>query len=490
MTALTPEQARAVERRDGSLLVRAGAGTGKTTVLVERFVRAVLEDGAAVESILAITFTEKAAAEMKARVRRRFLELGRRDEGRAAEGAWISTIDGLCARILRSHALSAGIDPDFRVLDQLEADRLALEAFDGALGEFMADGVDPERIEMVAAHTPDRLRDMVRTAYSHLRSRGSAAARAPGDGGPAPGGRARAPRGGRAWRARRAGWLPAGARGERRDGASRGGTRPARRAPGGGGRGRRGPEGARAQGPREGALIGCLRGVPPSARGVPLARPRPARAARPHDAERPPGALRRALRARQARALGTRLRGPRAGVARPACRATSGCARRTRGASSTCSWTSSRTPTRSRTSCSSSSRATTCSASETRTSRSTASETPTWACSAVTTRRRRLPDGRRASRSTSGRAASSSMRSIWPSGARGAMPSSPCARRPPPASRRRVWSRASSCSWWTGPRRAGRGRSTWVPGPSARRCRLHRPGAPPRPACSPSESTS
>ena len=49
MTALTPEQTRAVERRDASLLVRAGAGTGKTTVLVERFVRAVTEDGAAVE---------------------------------------------------------------------------------------------------------------------------------------------------------------------------------------------------------------------------------------------------------------------------------------------------------------------------------------------------------------------------------------------------------------------------------------------------------
>jgi ATP-dependent helicase/nuclease subunit A len=172
VTALTPEQARAVERRDGPLLVRAGAGTGKTTVLVERFVQAVVEDGAAVESMLAITFTEKAAAEMKTRVRRRFLELGRRDDARAAESAWISTIHGLCARILRSHALSAGIDPDFRVLDQLGADRLALEAFDGALEEFMADGVDPERIEMVAAHTPDKLRDMVRTAHSHLRSRG------------------------------------------------------------------------------------------------------------------------------------------------------------------------------------------------------------------------------------------------------------------------------------------------------------------------------
>jgi ATP-dependent exoDNAse (exonuclease V) beta subunit len=167
---LTPEQRRAVERRDGSLLVRAGAGTGKTTVLVERFVQAVVEDGAEVDRVLAITFTEKAAAEMKSRVRRRFLDLGRREDARAAESAWVSTIHGLCARMLRAHALSAGIDPAFRVLDELEADRIATDAFDGALEEFM--GEDPDRIEMVAAYTPDRLRDMVRTAYSHLRSRG------------------------------------------------------------------------------------------------------------------------------------------------------------------------------------------------------------------------------------------------------------------------------------------------------------------------------
>ena len=172
MRQLTDEQQRAVERRDGSLLVRAGAGTGKTTVLVERFVRAVSEDGAGVEQILAITFTEKAAAEMKTRVRRRFLELGRREDARAAESAWVSTIHGLCSRILRAHALSAGIDPDFRVLDEVESERIAADAFDAALEDFMGDGSAPERIEMVAAYTPDRLRDMVRTAYSHLRSRG------------------------------------------------------------------------------------------------------------------------------------------------------------------------------------------------------------------------------------------------------------------------------------------------------------------------------
>ena len=170
--SLTPQQARAVARRDCSLMVRAGAGTGKTTVLVERFVQAVAEDGVAVESVLAITFTEKAAAEMRTRVRRRFLELGRRADARAAEAAWISTIHGFCSRVLRAHALSAGIDPDFRVLDELEAERIAADAFDGALGAFMGDGEEPERLEMVAAYTPDKLSDMVRTAHAKLRSQG------------------------------------------------------------------------------------------------------------------------------------------------------------------------------------------------------------------------------------------------------------------------------------------------------------------------------
>ncbi len=68
----TPEQRRAIGRRDGSVLVSAGAGSGKTSVLVERFVQAVLEDGCAVDSILAITFTEKAAAQLTGRVRAAF----------------------------------------------------------------------------------------------------------------------------------------------------------------------------------------------------------------------------------------------------------------------------------------------------------------------------------------------------------------------------------------------------------------------------------
>jgi ATP-dependent helicase/nuclease subunit A len=169
----TEEQQRAIDRRDGALLVAAGAGSGKTSVLVERFARAVLDDGVAVDAILAITFTEKAAAELKARVRDRFAAAGRHAEARAAEGAYISTIHGFCSTILRSHALAAGIDPEYRVLDALEADRLGRDAFDGALAAFLHDDADPERLRLVAAYTPDKLAAMTRTAYGHLRSRGA-----------------------------------------------------------------------------------------------------------------------------------------------------------------------------------------------------------------------------------------------------------------------------------------------------------------------------
>ena len=84
----TPEQLAAIERRTGELLLDASAGSGKTSVLVERFVRAVLSDGAEVSSILTITFTEKAAAELRERIRGRLRELGLRQ---ASKFTWAST---------------------------------------------------------------------------------------------------------------------------------------------------------------------------------------------------------------------------------------------------------------------------------------------------------------------------------------------------------------------------------------------------------------
>ena len=76
MIDFTPEQLRAIERREGDLLLDASAGSGKTSVLVERFARAVLDDGVDVGAILTITFTEKAAAELRERIRTRLRELG------------------------------------------------------------------------------------------------------------------------------------------------------------------------------------------------------------------------------------------------------------------------------------------------------------------------------------------------------------------------------------------------------------------------------
>jgi ATP-dependent helicase/nuclease subunit A len=168
---LTPEQREAIDWRGGSLFLHAGAGSGKTAVLVERFV-ALARDGVDVDRILAITFTEKAAAELKLRIRERFLQLGERERAREAEDAWVSTIHGFCSRLLRTHALRAGLDPDYRVLDEARASRIAVDVFDRALETFLGPGADPARLDLAAAHTPDRLRDMIVAVHSQLRSRG------------------------------------------------------------------------------------------------------------------------------------------------------------------------------------------------------------------------------------------------------------------------------------------------------------------------------
>src|SRR5580693_2809619 len=120
---LTDEQERAVARRRGSLLLAAGAGSGKTSVLVERFVRAVREDGVAPGRVLAITFTERAAGELRERVRARFGELGEREAARDTEAAFVSTFHGFCARLLRVHPLAAGLDPEFTILEESLAGR-------------------------------------------------------------------------------------------------------------------------------------------------------------------------------------------------------------------------------------------------------------------------------------------------------------------------------------------------------------------------------
>jgi ATP-dependent helicase/nuclease subunit A len=168
--AFTGEQTRAIERRDGELLLDAGAGSGKTAVLVERFVRSVLEDGIEVGAILAITFTEKAAGELRQRIRGRLLELGAFEQARASERAQISTIHGFCARVLRAHALAAGLDPAFAVLDEPAAGRLAALAFEEALEALAEERTGA--LELIAAHGFATLRAAILSVHDELRSRG------------------------------------------------------------------------------------------------------------------------------------------------------------------------------------------------------------------------------------------------------------------------------------------------------------------------------
>jgi len=166
----TSEQQTAIDH-PGGLLLTANAGSGKTSVMAERFVLAARAEGGDVGRILAITFTEKAAAELKTRVRARFEQLGDDERARATEGAWISTIHSFCARLLRTHALAAGIDPRFAVLDERAAERLAGAAFDAALDELAA-AHGRAALALIAAYRPAELRAAIVELHGELRSRG------------------------------------------------------------------------------------------------------------------------------------------------------------------------------------------------------------------------------------------------------------------------------------------------------------------------------
>jgi len=168
---LTAEQERAVASRRGPLVLTAAAGSGKTTVLVERFVRAVREDGIPPSRILAITFTDRAAGELAERLRARLLELGEREAARDLERALVSTFHGFCARLLRAHARLARVPSDLAVLDEGEAFDLRQGAFEEALGELVRSEGEAG-VELLAAYEAWRLREMVLSVYDELRSRG------------------------------------------------------------------------------------------------------------------------------------------------------------------------------------------------------------------------------------------------------------------------------------------------------------------------------
>jgi ATP-dependent exoDNAse (exonuclease V) beta subunit len=166
----SPQQTAAIEER-GVVFVSAGAGTGKTMVLVERFVRDVCERGLPVDSVLVITYTERAAGELRSRIRARLAELDRADLAREIDRAWISTIHGFCHRLLRNHPFEAGLDLRFRVLDESQAVVLRSEAFADALGRF-CENRSKDRLRLLATYGRDGLRRMITSVFERLRSAG------------------------------------------------------------------------------------------------------------------------------------------------------------------------------------------------------------------------------------------------------------------------------------------------------------------------------
>ena len=145
IVGLTNEQKRCVNALDGSIVVAAGAGSGKTFTLTERIVHAFKEGFVTdIDEVCAITFTKKAAGELKSRIKAGLKANGFPEQALKVDDAWISTIHGMCARILRANAIELGIDPAFTVAEGAQLDAFLAQAVEEVLVEARASGSSDE----------------------------------------------------------------------------------------------------------------------------------------------------------------------------------------------------------------------------------------------------------------------------------------------------------------------------------------------------------
>ena len=169
MSKLKPnkEQELATKTLDKNIALAAGAGSGKTRVLVNRFLEIVDKDKANADNILAITFTRKAAKEMRERLRTAFLEKGRTAQGPEREKwqkqlvildrAQITTIDGFCNKVLRENPVEAQVDPNFVVRAEYELEEFKAQV----IADYMEDGLAEGKqafLDLVYSYGPDKFR--------------------------------------------------------------------------------------------------------------------------------------------------------------------------------------------------------------------------------------------------------------------------------------------------------------------------------------------
>ncbi|HZZ29247.1 MAG TPA: UvrD-helicase domain-containing protein [Pirellulales bacterium] len=166
----TPDQQRAIEARDYSVALSAGAGCGKTFVLTERFLSELTppdsgrrqppgESLADLHEVIAITFTERAAREMRNRIRKNCYERLKAPQVdqeqhwlrllRNLDAARISTIHSFCGALLRAHAVEAGLDPNFTVVEQAQADTLLAELCEDTLRDVLSESSNSQRSPLI-----------------------------------------------------------------------------------------------------------------------------------------------------------------------------------------------------------------------------------------------------------------------------------------------------------------------------------------------------
>src|SRR5262245_41777074 len=157
---LKPEQRRAAHTIDRHVAVTAGPGAGKTTVLVERYLEILRSGSVSVDEIVAITFTNRAANEMRERLRKEIDALMAAASPserarwmrhkRTLDGAIITTIHGFCSRLRREFPVEADIDPQFALLDAHQSAMLEEAVAEEALTEFI-NARHPAITELAAA---------------------------------------------------------------------------------------------------------------------------------------------------------------------------------------------------------------------------------------------------------------------------------------------------------------------------------------------------
>lgn len=178
MEKMTSAQRKIIDDKFQKQIVSAGAGSGKTKSLVIQFAEAIQEGSLSIDNIVSITFTEKAANELKDKIRKHIYpaEAGDKEIAKNIELAYISTIHSFCARLLRKYAVYAGLDPRFTVLDEKQSEILKIDSFNRALFDFMKNA-SSEKVDFAISYDLDKLsgdfQKTIMSIYDDIRCRGN-----------------------------------------------------------------------------------------------------------------------------------------------------------------------------------------------------------------------------------------------------------------------------------------------------------------------------